>query len=149
MDKNSLNSVQLIGRIGQDPEIKYTQSQTAVTNISIATTSSHKDASGNYVDTTEWHNVVVWSKQAEFVANFLKKGALVYISGRLATRSWEDKDGIKKYKTEVVAQVVTSLGSAPKRDDAGTYPESPRNEPPANPAANPFGGDDDSEPLPF
>lgn len=142
MDKNSLNSVQLIGRIGQDPELKYTPSQVAVTNISIATTSSHKDASGNYVDTTEWNNVVIWSKKAEFVANYLKKGALVYIEGRLQTRSWEDRDGKKQYRTEVVAQTVTSLAAAPQRNDHSPDAGQPDRETP-EPSGNPFGEDDE------
>lgn len=128
MQKNSLNKFMGIGRIGQKPELKYTASQMAVVNMSIATTESVKDSSGNYTDKTEWINIVVWGKTAEFVANYLDKGQLVYVEGRLQTRSWE-KDNVTQYKTEVVASVVTSL-SKPEQQ--------------SNPQV---GGDD--QPLPF
>jgi single-strand DNA-binding protein len=136
--------------MGQKPELKYTPSQTAVTNITVATNESRRDASGNNVDTTEWHRIVVFGKTAEFVANYLDKGSLIYVDGRLQTRSWEDRDGVKKYTTEIVAQTVTPLGggggaSGSRNQDGGGYsaPQSGG----AAPSGNPF--NDDDEPLPF
>jgi single stranded DNA-binding protein len=105
----SLNKVQLIGRMGKDPEIRYTASGQAVANFSIATDESYtKD--GEKVKKTEWHNVVVWGKAVEnFVQPYLHKGDLVYIDGKLQTRSWEDKDGNKKYTTEINVTDIKGL----------------------------------------
>jgi len=110
MQKNSVNKVILVGRIGQKPEIKYTTSGTGISNISVATTESIKK-SGGYEDATEWHKVIIFGKTAEFVANYLDKGSLVYVEGRIQTRSWDDKDGNKKFMTEIVANTVTPLSS--------------------------------------
>ena len=112
MNKYSVNKAIVIGRLGQKPELKYTQSEMAVANVSLATTESVKKG-GEYQDVTEWHRVVVFGKSAEFMANYLDKGAMVYIEGRLQTRSWES-DGVKKYTTEIVAHTVTPLGSNSK-----------------------------------
>jgi single-strand DNA-binding protein len=127
MNKNSVNKAIIVGRIGQAPELKYTPSQMAVTNISVATTESMKDKD----DLTEWHRVTAFGKTAEFVCNYLTKGILVYVEGRLQTRSWEDKDGVKKYTTEIIAQTVTPLGASKEQKEA-------QNNPP-----------EDSEVLPF
>jgi len=114
MQKNSVNKAIVVGNLGQKPELKYTPSQVAVTNISVATVENFKDAkSGEYTDKTEWHRVTVFGKTAEFVANYLDKGSKVYVEGRLQTRSWDDKDGNKKYTTEIVAHIVTPLGAKP------------------------------------
>ncbi|MFA7165597.1 MAG: single-stranded DNA-binding protein, partial [Desulfoplanes sp.] len=83
----NLNKVMLIGRLGKDPEVKYTQSGSAVANLTVATDESYTDKTGNKVEQTEWHRVVVWNKQAEFCNNYLKKGSLVYVEGSLQTRS--------------------------------------------------------------
>jgi single-strand DNA-binding protein len=155
MQKSSVNKVILVGRLGQKPELKYTTSQMAVVNLSVATTESRKDRDGNYKDETEWSRVVVFGKTAEFVANYLDKGALVYVEGRLQTRSWENKDGVKMNTTEVIANAVTSLGGAPsggpagggRSQDGGGYSGGAPSGGSA-PSGNPFGGDDD-EPLPF
>ena len=119
----SLNRVLLIGNLGQDPELRYTQSQMAVATLNIATTDVRTDKEGKKVETTEWHRVVVWNKQAENCAKYLAKGRPVFVEGRLQTRSWDDKtSGQKRYTTEIVAQNVQFLGSggASARDmDAG------------------------------
>ncbi|MGA1191576.1 MAG: single-stranded DNA-binding protein, partial [Bdellovibrionota bacterium] len=89
-----VNKAILIGRLGKDPEIRYTQSQTPVTNFSLATSERRKDPqSGNWLEQTEWHNVVTFGKTAENCSNFLKKGREVYIEGRIQTRKWQDKEG--------------------------------------------------------
>ena len=113
----SINKVILIGNLGKDPELRYTGSGTAVANFSIATSERWKNGeSGNFEERTEWHNVVVWGKQGENCNQYLSKGRPVYIEGKLQTRSWQDKDGNKRYTTEVVAQTVKFLGS---RSDSG------------------------------
>lgn len=104
----SLNKVMLIGNLGQDPELRYTQSQVPVVTLNLATTESWtKD--GQRQDQTEWHRVIVWNKQAENCAKYLSKGRPVYVEGKLQTRSWDDKTGQKRYTTEIVAQTVTFL----------------------------------------
>jgi single-strand DNA-binding protein len=153
MQKNSVNKAIIVGRMGQKPEIKYTPSQTAVTNITIATNESRRDANGNNVDSTEWHRVVVFGKTAEFVANYLDKGTLIYVEGRLQTRSWEDRDGVKKYTTEIVAQTVTPLGSSGGGQQGGSRsPDSSSSygggAAPQTGGGGSFGSNDD-EPLPF
>jgi single-strand DNA-binding protein len=116
----SLNKVMLIGRLGKDPELKYTAGGTAVATFTMATDESYKDREGQKQERTEWHRIVVWSKQAEMVANYLSKGRLCYVEGRLQTRDWEDQNGQKRYTTEIVAntvQFLDSKGSAPGRED--------------------------------
>jgi single-strand DNA-binding protein len=107
----SLNKVFLIGNLGADPEVRYTQSGQAVANFRIATTDVWNDKSGERQERTEWHRIVVWGKQAENCAEYLKKGRPVHVEGRLQTRQWDDKDGKKQYTTEIVADRVTFLGS--------------------------------------
>ena len=114
MQKGSLNKVLLIGHLGSDPESRFTTSGSAVTNFNLATNESWRSAEGETKDKTEWHRVVVFGKMAETVAEYMKKGQLVYIEGRLQTRSWEDKDKVKRYTTEVLCDNFTMLG--PKRD---------------------------------
>ena len=97
-----VNRVTLIGHLGKDPEIKFTPSGVALAKFSLATSSKRKDAEGNYKDHTEWHNIVLWKRQAEVAGEYLKKGMMVYIEGRIQTRSWEDDQGQRKYMTEIV-----------------------------------------------
>ncbi len=156
MQKNSVNKAIIIGRMGQKPELKYTPSQMAVTNISVATSDVRKDkSSGENIESTEWHRIVLFGKSAEFVCNYLDKGSLVYVEGRLQTRSWEDRDGVKKYTTEIVAQTITPLGGGSQgggrnqsNSGYGGAPTSGAAPSGSGPGGNPFGGDDD-EPLPF
>lgn len=99
-----VNRVTIIGRLGADPEMRYTQSGTAIANVSIATSESWKDKSGQQQVRTEWHRVVFFGKLAEIAGQYLRKGSKVYIEGRLQTREWE-KDGIKRYTTEIVVDI--------------------------------------------
>lgn len=112
----SLNKVQIIGRLGQDPEIRYTTSGTAVCNMSIATTENYKDAAGNKKEATEWHRVVLYRGLAERAERLLKKGAQVYVEGRIKTRKWQDKDGQERYTTEIEATEMKMLGSRERAD---------------------------------
>lgn len=115
----SVNKVILLGRLGQDPELKYTQNSTAVCNLSVATTYKSKDK-----ETTEWTRVVSFGKTAELCSQYLSKGRQAYVEGRLQTRSWEDKDGNKKYATEVIADKVQFIGGkedAPNNTNQGNY----------------------------
>jgi len=108
---SGLNKVMIIGRLGSDPEIRYTQDGAAVANFSIATSESWNDkSSGEKKESTEWHRIVAWQKLAEICGEYLKKGKEVYIEGRLKTRSW-DKDGVKHYMTEIHASYMQMLGS--------------------------------------
>ncbi|MCI5065594.1 single-stranded DNA-binding protein [bacterium] len=111
-----VNKAILVGRLGKDPEIRYTQSQTAVTKFGLATGERRKDPqSGNWTEHTEWHNIVVFGKTAENCSNFLKKGREVYIEGRIQTQKWQDKEGRDRWTTEIIAQTVQFLGN---KDDA-------------------------------
>ena len=109
----SVNKAIIIGRIGKDPEIRYTQSGQAVATLSVATDESYKDQGGQKVEKTEWHKVVVWGKQADFVANYLGKGRLVYVEGKLETRKRQDQGGQTCYSTEVKAVTVQALDKKP------------------------------------
>lgn len=114
----SLNKVMLIGCLGKDPETRYTQAGTAVTNFSLATSERFKAKNGEWEERTEWHNVTAWGKLAEICGEYLTKGKLVYIEGRLQTRKWEDKDGKDRYTTEVVADKMQMLsGKGEKKED--------------------------------
>ena len=110
MQKGSVNKVVIVGHIGADPETRFTPSGTAVANFNLATNESRKSSEGEYRDHTEWHSCVLFGKRAEFAGEYLKKGQLVYLEGRLQTRSWEDDSGIKKYKTAVAGNEITMLG---------------------------------------
>jgi single-strand DNA-binding protein len=138
-----VNKVILIGRLGRDPELRYTSTGTPITNLRIATDESYTDREGNRVEKTEWHTVVVYQRDAENCANFLSKGRLVYVEGSLQTRKWQDQQGQDRYSTEVKAMRVRFLdrkGSreegedgasrrddgAPRRDDGVSRKEAPR-----------------------
>ena len=123
----SLNRVQLIGNLGQDPELRHTASNTAVCTLNIATTDSRVDKDGQRKETTEWHRVIVWSKQAENCARYLTKGKQVFVDGRLQTRSWEDKQtGQKRFTTEIVASNVQFLGGAGGGGGGNSQPRAER-----------------------
>lgn len=107
---SSVNKVILIGNLGAAPELKYTPSNRPVCNLSVATSESFKDKAGAKQEHTEWHRVTVWGEQAENCSKYLGKGRSVYVEGRLQTRSWDDKDGKKRYSTDVVADRVVFLG---------------------------------------
>ncbi len=111
-DINSLNKVLIIGRLGQNPELRYLpQTERAVAKLSLATNERYFNPSTNEsTDRTEWHRIVVWGKLAEFCEKYLNRGKQILIEGKLRTRSWQDKDGNKKYATEIEAQSITLLG---------------------------------------
>lgn len=116
-----LNKVMLIGRLGKDPELKYTQSGVPVANLNVATDESYVDKDGNRQERTEWHRVVVFQKAAENCRNYLAKGSLVYIEGSLQTRKWQDQQGQDRYTTEVKAQRVQFLDRRGERSDEPPY----------------------------
>jgi len=109
----SVNKAILLGNLGKDPELRYTPGGQPVANFSLATTERFTDKSGQAQKRTEWHNIVVWGKQAELANQYLKKGRSLYLEGRITTRSWDDRDGNKRYKTEIVANVLQFLGGPP------------------------------------
>lgn len=123
--KGTLNKVMLIGRLGQDPELKYTPSGAATMTLSVATNTSYKGQDGNNVENTEWHRVILWRQQAESAAKYLKKGARIYVEGKLATRSWDDKDGVKRYTTEITADHIQFLDSRSEGSGASAPPPMP------------------------
>jgi single-strand DNA-binding protein len=133
---SSLNKVMLIGRLGKDPEIRYTPDGSPVANFSLATSENFTDKSGTRQERTEWHNVVAWSKLAELCKRYLTKGRQVYIEGRIRTREWNDKDGIKRRTSEVIASQMVLLGSR-SQESEGFGPSEPvqrgvvESEPPA------------------
>ena len=110
-----LNSAEIIGNVGQDPQVRHTQSGTAVANISVATSESWFDKNTKEKqEKTEWHRIVAWGKLAEVVEKYVKKGRQIYVQGRIETRTWDDNQGNKKYTTEIVAKEILLLGP---RDD--------------------------------
>jgi single-strand DNA-binding protein len=113
----SVNKAILIGNLGRDPEIRYTPSGQAVASFTIATSEKWRDKDGQMQERTDWHNIVCWGRQAELANQYLKKGRPVYIEGRIQNRSYDDKEGNKKYISEVVVQRLQFLGGKP--DDAG------------------------------
>jgi single-strand DNA-binding protein len=119
----SLNRVLLIGNVGRDPEVRYTQSGRAVGNFSIATSERFTDGAGQQQERTEWHNIVVWGRNAEIAQQYVRKGRQLYVEGRLQTRDWVDPQGVKHYKTEVVCDRFLLLGRREEGDTSstGTY----------------------------
>ncbi len=113
-----VNKVILVGNLGRDPELRYTTGGTAVANFTVATTESWTDKGGQKTEKTEWHRVVAWAKLAEISSEYLTKGKQVFIEGRLQTREWEDRNGVKKFTTEIVARDMVMLGGTPGRDEA-------------------------------
>lgn len=128
---SSLNKAMIIGRLGQDPEVRYTQSNTAVATLNIATSERYKDGNGEYQERTEWHRVVAWGRLAEICQQYLHKGSQVYIEGPIQTRQWEDKEGQKRYTTEIKALQMTMLDSKGSGGGSGA-PSGGQQQPPAN-----------------
>ena len=147
---SGVNKVILVGNLGADPDLRHTPSGTAVSNLRLATTEVFSNREGEKNKRTEWHRIVAFGRLAEICNQYLKKGRQVYIEGRLQTREWEDKNGDKRYTTEIVATNMVMLGG---RGEGGGYvAEEPQAEAPAEaqeaPAASGAGGDEDSD-LPF
>lgn len=148
----SVNKVILIGNLGKDPEFKYTPGGQAVATFSLATTERFADKGGQRQERTEWHNIVAWGKLAELSNQYLKKGRSVYIEGRITTRSWDDKDGVKKYKTEIVANTLQFIGGPSSGANNSPDPEFSQSAPSYDAPSNHGGGHADSmveEDLPF
>ena len=116
----SVNKVILVGNLGRDPEVRYTPDNSAITNISIATTDQWKDKSGEKQERTEWHRVAFFGRLAEIAGEYLKKGSQVYVEGRLQTRKWQDKEGQERYTTEIVADRMQMLGARGGMGDGDT-----------------------------
>ncbi len=110
MSKGTINKVLILGRLGQDPEIRATASGTQVANLSIATNSRTKDMNGNWTDVTEWHKVSLFGKTAEIAGQYLRKGSQVYIEGRIQTRKWQDQNGQDRYTTEIIGNEMQMIG---------------------------------------
>jgi single-strand DNA-binding protein len=144
-----VNKVILIGNLGQDPELRYTGSGTAVCNMRLATNESYKDASGQLVDRTEWHTVVAWSRLAEICAEYLKKGSQVYFEGSLQTRSYEDRDGNTKYVTEIKAREMMMLSGRPDNGMGGGAQYQDRASQPAAVSDSSDTGFEPDDELPF
>ena len=137
---SGINKVILVGNLGNDPEIKYTAGGTPMARFSIATSEQWTDkASGEKKERTEWHRIIVWNKLAELCGQYLQKGRQVYIEGNLQTRSWDDKDGIKRYTTEVRAQTIQFLGGSPTHKTDPSTLSGPGTATPAT--DDPFSGD--------
>ena len=117
----SVNKVIILGRLGQDPELKYTPSGTSVCNFSLATTENWTDKSGQKQERTEWHRIVVWGKLAELCNQYLSKGRQVFLEGKLQTRSWDDQEGKKRYTTEILANSVQFIGGQAQQSNNSSY----------------------------
>jgi len=116
-----VNKVFLLGNVGKDPEIRATGGGTAVASFGLATAERTKDQQGNWVDKTEWHNIVAYGRTAEIVRDYVKKGKELFIEGRLQTRTWDDKtSGEKKYRTEIIVNEMTLLGGSGGRSEGGS-----------------------------
>ena len=116
---SGVNKVILIGNLGANPELRYTQGQQAVANLRLATTEKWTDKSGQKQEATEWHRVVVWGKQAEICNQYLTKGRQIFVEGSIRTRQWQDQQGQKRFTTEIVARNVQMLGGRPGERPAG------------------------------
>jgi len=128
-----VNKVILIGNLGRDPEVRHLDNGRAVANFSLATSETYKNKQGERVTTTEWHNLVLWTPLAEIAEKYLKKGNQVYIEGKLTSRSYDDKDGVTKYITEIVGRELTLLGKPPQNGENNSDPAA-SSEKPADPA---------------
>jgi single-strand DNA-binding protein len=152
-----LNKAHIIGRLGRDPEVRYTQEGTCIVNLAIATSESYKDKNtGERKETTEWHRVVLFGRLGEIAGEYLKKGSLVYLEGRLRTRKWQNKDGQDQYTTEIVGSEMKMLGSrsdSPSSSQTSARPESsksaPHHEVPAHEAQPTDDGLEFDDDIPF
>ena len=140
-----VNKVILVGNVGSDPEAKHLDSGQVVVNFSLATSENYKDKNGEKVSKTEWHRIVIWGKLAEVVDKWVKKGSKLYLEGKIVTKQWDDKDGNKRYTTEISVNNMTMLGDGGKKNDeaAPEYKPVDHNAPPENYKP------EDTEDLPF
>jgi len=140
-----VNKVILLGNVGKDPEVKYFDNDVAVASFSLATSETYKDKSGQKQTKTEWHNITAWRGLAKLAENYIKKGTQLYIEGKITTRSWDDKDGNKRYTTEIVANTIQMLG---KKDSGGADAAAPAPSMDAAPQDTGL-GDGAADDLPF
>jgi single-strand DNA-binding protein len=129
----SVNKVILVGNVGKDPEIRYLEGGTAVCSFPMATSETYRNRDGERVTNTEWHNIVLWRGLAEIAERYVKKGSQLFIEGKIRTRSWDDKDGNKRYTTEIIADNMQMLG---RRADDSTDSAAPSAKPAEQPANN-------------
>jgi len=123
MPKGTLNKALLMGRLGKDPEIKYTSNQKAVANFSLATNEAWKGKDGNTQEITDWHNIVLWGRLAELAGEYLSKGSKVYVEGKIRTRTWKDKNDITHYTTEIIGDRIEFLDSKKQPEEPDNMPE--------------------------
>jgi single-strand DNA-binding protein len=114
-----VNKVILVGNLGKDPEVRHLENGAVVANFSMATSETYKDKNGERQTQTEWHNIVLWRGLAEIAEKYLRKGNQIYIEGKLRTRSWDDKEGVTRYTTEIVGDQMTMLGSKTDNNSGG------------------------------
>jgi len=125
MSKGSVNKVILLGRLGKDPDMRYAPSGTAIASFSLATNHNTKGPDGNWEEKTEWHNVTLFGKTAEIAGEYLKKGSLTYIEGRIQTESWEDQNGQKRYTTKIIGNSMQLIGSKQDNQGGSNYASAP------------------------
>ncbi len=140
---SGVNKVILVGNLGKDPEVRYLEGGVATAKFTLATSESYKDKQGNKVEQTEWHNIVLWRGLAEVAEKYLKKGMTVYIEGKIKSRSWDDKEGNKRYSTEIVADNMTMLSKKDNNSSGGNDYSSKMEEPSFSTASAP------TDDLPF
>jgi len=147
MAKGTVNKAIILGRLGQDPDVRQTASGTSVANLSVATNAlGSKDEQGNRQDATEWHRVVLFGKTAEIAGQYLNKGSQVYIEGRLQTTKWQDKNGQDRYTTEIIGNEMQFIGG---RDDNTSANQGGRSNQQAAPTPQPLATDDFGDDIPF
>ena len=151
-----VNKVILVGRVGKDPEVRHLDNNASVARITLATNESYKNKNGEKVTNTEWHNLVAWRSQADFAGKYIKKGTMLYVEGKIHSRAWDDKDGIKHYTTEIDVESFQLLSA--RHDDSGNSTQSAAGEYGQNVAGTPantssgnveMSGDTPADDLPF
>jgi len=147
MSKGTVNKVIILGRLGKDPEMRYAPSGTAIATFSIATNHNQK-SEGEWVEKTEWHNILAFGKTAEFSGEYLSKGKQVFVEGRLQTSSWEDQQGDKKYKTELVVNEIQIIGGKGDGGSSSSSKDAPSTTE-AQKQATPEPASEEEDDLPF
>jgi len=143
---SSLNKATIIGNLGRDAELKYTQGGAAVATLNVATSESWNDKQGQKQERTEWHRIVVWGKSAEALAEYLTKGRQIYVEGRIQTRKWQDKDGHDRYTTEIRSDRILLLGN--KNNGGANQAPHPAEDPGVQPPES-FGAEPNQDDIPF
>ena len=141
-----VNKVILVGNLGKDPEVRYTPSGSPVASFSLATTERYNDKSGQRQERTEWHNIIFWNRLAEICQQYLRKGSSIYLEGRIQTRSWDDRDGNKRYTTEIIGNAMQIIGSRGAGAGEDSRPQPDASRPPYTPPGGPGPAPDQSQP---